>query len=136
MVTTKERKSNLIKWANECILKSSIYKGGMICNESYNGQIAAFSVSVALSGLKPAMALYYSDKGSSDVDKKEIVKLLAGMYSKDKKTAVDDKSFYLQVINSNGKEENDYQRMIIEYAIALKLTIRTFKFKKNEQKSS
>ena len=76
MTILKERKNQLIVWADDVIRNSDIYdeENEEIKSESYNGQIAAFSVSVALSGLKPAVALYYSGKGSSDMDKKEIIK--------------------------------------------------------------
>lgn len=131
MATTKERKNQLMVWANEVIGSSSIYKDGMIISDSYNGQIAAFSVSVALSGLKPAVALYYSGKGSSDVDKKEIIKLLAAMYSKEKNVLTNTDTFFQLVINANGNDLAVLQKKIIEYGIALKLAVRTFKFRSN-----
>ncbi len=131
MAISKERKNQLIVWADDVIRHSSIYNEhtGEITSESYNGQIAAFSVSVALSGLKPAMALYYSGKGSSDVDKKEIVKLLAAMYSKEIDNQKSADQFFQQVIAANGDVLADLQKKILEYGIALKLSIRTFKFK-------
>ena len=133
MKTTKERKNQLMVWANEVIASSSICnREGVIVSESYNGQIAAFSVSVALSGLKPAMALYFSGKGSSDVDKKEIVKLLAAMYSKETGSNKNADEFFQQVINANGNNLADLKKKIIEYGIALKLAVRTFKFKSHE----
>ena len=119
-------------WANEVIGSSSICKEGIIVSDSYNGKIAAFSVSVALSGLKPAMALYYSGKGSSDVDKKEIVKLLAAMYSKEIGSQKSADAFFQRVIGASGNELAGLQKKIIEYGIALKLAVRTFKFKGNE----
>lgn len=131
MATSKERKNQLIKWANEVIANSNICKNGVIVSDSYNGQIAAFSVSVALSSLKPAVALYYSGKGSSDVDKKEIINLLAAMYSQD----VASKSpaeFYQLIINTSDRELPELQKRITEYSIALKLAVRTFKFKGDE----
>jgi hypothetical protein len=131
MAISKERKDQLMVWANEVIGSSSIYKDGMIISDSYNGQIAAFSVSVALSGLKPAMALYYSGKGSSDVDKKEIIKLLAAMYSKERNAQTTADAFYELVINANNEVLSDLHKKIIEYGIALKLAVRTFKFKSN-----
>ena len=131
MAISKERKNQLLVWANEVIGSSSIYKDGMIISDSYNGQIAAFSVSVALSGLKPAMALYYSGKGSSDVDKKEIIKLLAAMYSKENNAQTNADAFFNLVINANKEVLPDLHKMIIEYGIALKLAVRTFKFKSN-----
>lgn len=131
MAISKERKNQLMVWANEVIGYSSIYKNGVIVSDSYNGQIAAFSVSVALSGLKPALALYYSGKGSSEVDKKEIIKLLAAMYSKEKNIQTNADAFFQLVINANGNDLAVLQKIIIEYGIALKLAVRTFKFKNN-----
>lgn len=132
MATTKERKNQLMVWANEVIGSSSIYRDGVIISDSYNGQIAAFSVSVALSGLKPAVALYYSGKGSSDVDKKEIIKLLAAMYSKEKNAQTNADAFFNLVISANGNDLAVLQKKVIEYGIALKLAVRTFKVRSNE----
>ena len=101
MAISKERKNQLMAWANDVIDTSSICNDGVIVSESYNGQIAAFSVSVSLSGLKPAMALYYSGKGSSDVDKKKIIELLAAMYSKEKGVVKNADAFFQDVIKSN-----------------------------------
>ena len=131
MAISKERKNQLTEWANEVIATSSICKDGVIVSESYNGQIAAFSVSVSLSGLKPAMALYYSGKGSSDVDKKKIIELLAAMYSKEKGVVKNADAFFQDVIKSNDKEMAGLKKQIMEYGIALKLAVRTFKFKSN-----
>ena len=132
MATTKERKNQLMVWANEVIGSSSICNNGVIVSDSYNGQIAAFSVSIALSGLKPAMALYYSGKGSSDVDKKEIVKLLAAMYSKQASSPINADAFYQLVIRATGNQLAELQQMITEYGIALKLAVRTYKFNNHE----
>ena len=131
MAISKERKNQLMVWANEVIGTSSICKDGVIVSDSYNGQIAAFSVSVSLSGLKPAMALYYSGKGSSDVDKKKIIELLAAMYSKEKGFVKNADAFFQEVIKSNDKEMAELKKQILEYGIALKLAVRTFKFKSN-----
>ena len=114
-------------WADEVIRGSSIFKDNQICSESYNGQIAAFSVSVALSGLKPAVALYYSEKGSSEVDKKAIVELVARMYAKDTGYSGD---FYRLVLRAEDEDVSELRRRVIEYGIALKLAVRTFKFMK------
>jgi hypothetical protein len=131
MAISKERKNQLMVWANEVIGSSSICQNGTIISDSYNGQIAAFSVSVALSGLKPAMALYYSGKGSSDVDKKKIIELLAAMYSKEN-GRTDADAFFRLVIAANGDALASLHKKIIEYGIALKLVIRTFNFNGHE----
>lgn len=131
MAISKEKKNQLMVWANEVIGSSSICQNGVIISDSYNGQIAAFSVSVALSGLKPAMALYYSGKGSSDVDKKKIIELLAAMYSKEN-GRTDADAFFRLVIAANGDALASLHKKIIEYGIALKLAVRTFKFNSHE----
>ena len=130
MATSKERKNQLLTMADETIRSSAIYSNGQIISESYNGQIAAFSVTVALSGLKPALALYYSNTGSSEIDKRKIIDLLACMYSKDKNTNKNGKEFYQFVIDADKQSEADLRKEILAYAIALKLIVRTFKFKK------
>lgn len=133
MAISKERKNQLMVWADDVIRHSDIYDEATkeIVSDSYNGQIAAFSVSVALSGLKPATALYYSGKGSSDVDKKKIIELLAAMYSKENSQTNTD-AFFQQVIRANEDALAGLQKKIIEYGIALKLAVRTFKFKGHE----
>lgn len=124
---TKERKNQLVTWANEVIQGSALIRNGSI-NKSYNGQIAAFSVSVAMSGLKPALALYMSGSSSSDVDKSAIVELLAQMYNKEYGSNKDKNSLYNMVISEfNPDQINGYREKIVEYAIALKLAVRTFK---------
>ena len=130
MATDKARKNQLVQLANNVIKASpAIYKNGVIESESFNGQIAAFSVAVAISGLKPAMAIYYSTTGNSSVDKSVIVDLLAKMYSEEK-TFFNKDDFFKKIINATDEEEQSLRKLIIEYAIALKLAIRTFKFKK------
>jgi len=131
MAISKARRNLLMVWADDVIRNSSIYNQTKkeIISDSYNGQIAAFSVSVALSGLKPAMALYFSGKGSSDVDKKKIIDLLAKMYGKETKSPQNADAFFKLVIDATGNELADLQKKIIEYGIALKLAVRTFKFK-------
>lgn len=131
MTITKKEKDQLMVWANDVIGTSAICNNGAIISDSYNGQIAAFSVSVALSGLKPAVALYYSGKGSSDVDKKEIIKLLAAMYNKKHGTQKTADDFFKAVINANEHDLPVLKQEIIEFGIALKFTVRTFKFRGN-----
>ena len=126
---TKERKNQLVAWANDVIQDGGglVYNNNTI-NKSYNGQIAGFSVSVAMSGLKPALALYMSGSSSSDVDKSAIVGLLAKMYNKEYGGNKDKDALYKMVINESDSDKiNVYREKIVEYAIALKLAVRTFK---------
>ena len=138
MNTSKARKNELIRYADEVIRNSNIYENDIIISDSFNGQIAAFSVSIALSGLKPTLAVYYnSDASNTKIDRKKIIALLMAMCAKDSshKGLFSDKglsmvkNFYNEIIQSEGEKEKVIHRIIIEYAIALKLAIRTFKFK-------
>lgn len=127
---TKEEKNKLIGFAND-ILSSLIRSNGTI-NKSYNGQIAAFSVTVALSGLKPALMIYMSDSSNSDVDKKVIVDLLAEMYNRDKSLEKGNQknrmTFFESIIRENDEVILDqYREDVMKYSIALKLAVRTFK---------
>ena len=134
MKITKQRKNRLIRIADDAIRQSPIYGADRrIVSESYNGQIAAFSVAVALSGLKPEIAIYYSGKGSSDVDKKKIIELLADMHSMDKPDdPLDADGLFNRVIaTTNEAELRALQKELVEYSIALKLVIRTFKFRES-----
>jgi len=86
-----------------------------------------------LSGLKPEIAIYYSGKGSSDVDKKKIIELLADMHSMDKPDdPLDADGLFNRVIaTTNEAELRALQKELVEYSIALKLVIRTFKFRES-----
>lgn len=130
MATSKKRKNQLIKMADEAI--HAIFGNGKI-SDSYNGQIAAFSVSVALSGLKPTMAIYCNNKSSAEVDRSKIIKLLEYMFKIEPESNVKTKGadLYNTVIEACGEEETKLKKAIVEYAIALKLAIRTFKLEKS-----
>lgn len=138
MAIQKDRKDKLLELADTVIHGSKIFNNGKGINESYNGQIAAFSVTVALSGLTPAMALYMnSGEGSSGTDKKEIIRLLAKMYEEDKGEKLSEKesekpeALYNKAIKAKDQDKTALQRAITQYAIALKLAVRTFKLIKS-----
>ena len=53
MISDKKRKDALLVMANDVISNTQdVCKNGVIESESFNGQIAAFPVAVAMSGLK------------------------------------------------------------------------------------
>lgn len=110
-------------------------------NESYNGQTAALGVTIAMSGLLPALAIYYKETSNKDsnCDKKKILNAVA-MMIKDPKTgeymfAEKDqpcKALFEFAINSTDEDMLAWlQREVIDCSIALKHVIRTFKQKKN-----
>lgn len=106
--------------------------------ESYNRQVAAFGVSVAMSGLKPTVAIYYQD-GETKVNRKTILAVLYEMLVR-----LDESGHYQTYIgredgmNIGAKEllrlvinlpdyDKSLQKDIVDCSIALKQVIRTYK---------
>ena len=112
-MTPKERKNKLIEYADEAV-RSTLLQNGLV-DGTYDGQISAFSVAVALSGLKTAMAIYMKSESGSTADRKKVIRMLAKMKNADEQAL------------------KELKKVILEYAIALKLTFRTFKYRKNER---
>lgn len=128
---TKERNNILVQRAFELMNdKRSKYRQGIVDNngfvdKAYASQISAFSVSVAMIGLKPTLAMYY-DKGGSAVNTHNIVGLIAELLTKDGYADFSGKaeSFFKHAMS---EEDDDTLRMkVIDNAVALKVVIRTF----------
>jgi len=129
----KTRNNELMKLADDTLQKSTILKDGSI-KDSYNGQIAALGVTIAMSGLLPALAIYYK-KGTTDVDRKPILEIIAEMISNDNKMTDPDikkiscaKSLLQTAIESskNKKQFATLQKEVEECSIALKQVVRTY----------
>lgn len=92
---------------------------------SYNGYISSFGASVIQSGLKPTLALFENTNASTKEDKSFLVTLILQML--DEKTH--EISLLTYVLNKP-QEEELLKAKIIDCAIALKLSIRTFTLEK------
>ena len=58
----KKRMTQLIKLADEVLVSSGIkQQNSNDIKDSYNGQTAAFGITVLMSGLVPALVIYYQD---------------------------------------------------------------------------
>ena len=135
----KERNNILVSRAYDLLTgkKESDYKtefytnGGVYIDKGYDGQVAAFSVSVAMIGLRPTLAMYYK-KGGSAVDTHNIVGIIAEMliwdgfnFTEGNKPA--EKLFRYVMDNRLEKEKLDQiTRDVIDMAVALKVVVRTF----------
>lgn len=107
---------------------------------SYNGQIASLGVTIALSGLRPALAIYYQDSNSgsgSKVNRRAILEVIAEMIKNDKgrdlenandADFIDAKTFltysFRRDLNSLGLKK--LSREVVDCAIALKQVVRTY----------
>ena len=127
-MATRERKSKLILYADEAV-RIVLAKDGFV-EKSYDGQISAFSVATAISGLKTAMAIYMKSDSGSAVDRKKIIAVLARIYDSDHGSGNTSAERLWDIVkNAQPEEEKLIKKEILEYAIALKLTFRTFKYK-------
>lgn len=133
-MANKERKNELIALADEAIkteFSEEINNGGI--PENYNGQMAAFSVAIATSGLKPALAFYSNENSEAGKFRKRIVAIILRMYNEEKGEQLSHVQFVNMVKLLEANQIQVLQSLIIEYAIAAKLVLRTFKFKKNDK---
>jgi CRISPR-associated protein Cmr5 len=91
---------------------------------SYNGYISAFGASIMQSGLKPTLALFENEnnKDKTKEDKsflpRIILKVLDSSHADDS---------LLRYVLAKPQDEEILRQRIIDIAIAVKLSIRTFK---------
>lgn len=135
MITSKTRNNHLIGIAEQVLqnndtglLKDNKTKAS---NESYNGKIAAFGVSVAMSGLLPTLAIYYSEKDSRNVNLRNILDVLAKMIHKDRNgnCPIRDAHTLLKYAIDNRNNEllnKQFKKDLLDSSIALKQVFRTY----------
>lgn len=136
-MTKNERNNYLMQKANEVLLANTYMfdnRNELTIKESYNGQIAAFGVSIAMSGILPTLAIYYKEKSSTDVNRRDIIEILALMIQADneKVSPVIDKAETLLkfAMECSDAERSYLTKELIECAIALKQVVRTYKLVK------
>lgn len=141
----KTRNNQLIKIADEALREqnanstqgvSRILKANNCdIEEAYNGSIASLGVSVAMSGLRPSLAIYYQDKPNSatspKANRRSVLDVIARMISKDPVNmqwdfSAEDKfaeNFFRFAVTT---EDTNLKQEVIECAIALKQIVRTY----------
>jgi len=118
---------NIEKYIPEAIEVLSIkFKNGKIPS-SYNGYISSFGASIIQSGLKPTLALFENQNNQDNTkeDRSVLPKWILKVLDKN----TQETSLLRYVINNN---EELLKQKIIDVAIALKLSIRTFELDKGE----
>ena len=144
MMTTKvknnilvDRAFGLLTGKPESEYAGKLIKDGFI-DKAYSGQIAAFSVSVAMVGLKPTLAMYYQQGGSS-VNTHNIVGLIAEMLVADGypfKGKSPAERFFNHVMGMPAGKDADLRKDVIDNAVALKVVVRTFLKSENDEESA
>lgn len=99
-----------------------------ICDvlDSYNGQVASLSVSIAMSGLLPSLAIFYQDKPEPNAKKayrRNVLDVIARMI------IADDNN------NSGFIVNNNYSESLFRHAIKLEYSLKEDKSKKLEYSS-
>lgn len=132
----KSRIEKLIPIADEAIKNSGIVNDGKV-NESYDGKIAGFGVSVAISGLKPTLAMYFPEDKKA-INTRLILEAIAKIIVEDNEyksltetTAKGLLEDALGIISE--KQKKELKKYVLEAAIALKLVVRTYEQVKKEE---
>lgn len=131
MKTDKKRNNELIMIADQVLNETRILhiddnNDDNYINPSYNGQIAALGVMIAMIGLKPALCIYYQDNERANVSKKNIISVLAEMISRDRygQSFANAEELYIHIIRES--DTTRIKKEILECLTALKQVVRTY----------
>lgn len=130
------RNNYLMKLADEALNDGgvTIFRPDGGIPDSYNGQIAALGVSIAMNGLCPALASYYTDSDTRAVNRRPVLEIIARMIDADRETnevfqqIVDARSLLRKAVSLSNHVEavRILQQEVIDCSIALKQVVRTY----------
>lgn len=127
---SKIRNEKLMKWADEALRATpevlDVTNGTV--DDSYNGQVAALGVMIAMSGLRPALAIYYQDDDPRKPHRRAVLEVIARMISQDEDNPLIFENAREMFRYALGNEVNlkELRREITECATALKQVVRTY----------
>ena len=128
----KTRNNELLRLADESLNNTGgvLFKQNSVSDidSAYNGQIASLGVSIAMSGLRPALAIYYQDSSSTKVNRRAILTVIADMIHRDhfaEGEITDAQSLFRYSLREN-VDLNALKREVEECSIALKQLVRTY----------
>ena len=121
MMMSKSRINRYLPIAYEAVKNSELIKDNKL-QGNYQAQIASFGAAVSMGSLLSAIA-FFSDKGSSDVKRQELMKLICYIIKKDKKEYQEIKKYDLFECVQNNKI---VKQEVLDAAIAIKLTLNLF----------
>lgn len=137
-MNTKKRNDQLISLAFRAMNEADIFTEGNSINSSYNRQIAAFCVSIAMGGLKPTIAFYSNTSSSASVDRLKIIRLkiisiIGSMVSNDPAFKVKEGENFIgldaiksTIFNAGDERLPALRKEILDCSIALKQVVRTY----------
>lgn len=125
----KARNNELIKLANEKLKNSKMLNGDNIA-ETYDGKTAALSVSVAMSGLLPTLAIYFQDfdkKYPETPCRRDVLNVVASMINDPRSgNKFPDSEGLFKYAIADGADLSYLQREVVDCAVALKQVVRTY----------
>ena len=119
---SKKSIENFIPKAMEVL--NDTFRDGEIPS-SYNGYISSFGASVMQSGLKPTLALFENENANTKENKNLLTSIILNILDKDAS-----ETSLLRYVLKNKNDESYIKKQIMDIAIAIKLSIRTFKLTK------
>ena len=140
----KKRNNYLIGLADNALhnVPATENGGGMLVKDrdiqktyikkAYDGQTSGLGVAVAMSGLLPALAIYYADKPDKrKVNRRAILEVIANMINNDNDFSLSSrinnaKALLKEAINSDENQRKDLKREVEDCSIALKQVVRTY----------
>lgn len=135
---SKKKNNELMQYAESALTQgvgTILNRSKFEIQDSYNGQIAAFGVTIAMSGLLPALAIYYQKSSEKcAVDKKNILEVIGKMIEMDQEfnkilnlRINSAETLLREAIKLNSNDLKKLQKEVIDCAIALKQVVRTYK---------
>lgn len=136
----KKRIAKMMLLANSVLSESGILKegqNGLFIEESYNGQTAGFGITVAMSGLLPALVIYYQQASDTrEINRKNILEAIARMIHQDEEfenhNRISNADSLLAAAIASPTSKS-LRKEVLDCAIALKQVIRTYKLRSHEE---
>lgn len=108
--------------------RDSILKNNNTIKKNYDGKVSGFGIAVALSGLRPTLAMYFNE--SSDVRTRPILDAIAGIIEKDEVyrffSKLTNSESLLQHALDDDTDLKELKKYVLEASIALKQIVRTY----------
>lgn len=120
----KNRINRYLSIAYDAVKNSELIKDDKL-QGNYKAQITSFGAAVSMGSLLSAIA-FFSDKGSSDLKRQELMKLIYYIIRKDE--GIEDKYDEIKkyALFEYAKDNGNVKQEVLDAAIAIKLTLNLF----------
>lgn len=130
---SKCRINRFLPIAYDAVKKSELIKDDKL-QGNYKAQIASFGAAISMGSLLSAIA-FFSEKGSSDIIRQELMKLIYYIIRKDE--GIEDKYDEIKkyALFEYVKDNGNVKQKVLDAAIAIKLTLNLFEEEKSKEKN-